>query len=154
MARKGCDMNSDEVLFEKNDYLTWKKLDASRSVMLDLNSGHYYTLNETATTAWEALASRRPITAAAWQIACTFDVAPSEAERDVRELAAFLSGKGFLRQAAAGAEAGQIVEAAAKPELKPYAKPLVEEHEAVQEIAAAGSSSSSCGSSSHYWYPN
>ena len=150
-------MSSNQDRLEKNDWVTWKKLDSDRSVMLDLNSGNYYTLNMTATAMWELLGCGYSASDAARRIAVLFTVEQAQAESDLQELAGIFIEKGFLKKAdssATGTVAGPEDSAAEK---RPYIKPVIEEHEGVQEIAAAGTGgggSHYSGGGSHYWYPN
>ena len=147
-------MNGSSACFEKNDWVTWKRIEADRSVMLDLNSGRYYTLNETATAIWELLSSGLSLVQGAGQLARLYQVDESAATKDIQELAGFFTEKGFLR-GAQPQEIPELKETTPPPESKPYAKPSVDEHEAVQEIAAAGTGGySGYGGGSHYWYPN
>ena len=148
-------MNREADCVEKNDCVTWKKLDDSRSVMLDLDSGRYYTLNQTATAIWELMGVRMPIELVVRRLTQMFDVDAATAARDVEELVGFLTDKGFLRRTRLAVMESALEFERTGAEIGPYSKPVVEEHEAVQEIAAAGTGSSSYGGSgSHYWYPN
>ena len=152
-------MSSSGNRFEKSDWVTWKRLDTDRSVMLDMNSGNYYTLNDTATAVWELLGGRMPVDEVVSQVTRMFDVDYHKASQDVNELVCFFTEKGFLRTS-------QLADMKPLPEnslsdtvRKNYNKPSVEEHEAVQEIAAAGTGDSGYtysgyGGGSHYWYPN
>src|SRR5512138_3584913 len=134
--------------FAKSEYVTWKKMQGGKSVLFDLKSGRYYTLNETASMIWENLASRVPADEIVKLMEKAFAGQPAECEAGVRDMVALLTEKGFIAEAQ-GEQAGK---AGSAPQAGvPYQKPEMQEHEAVQEITAG--SGSSCGSS-HYWYPN
>jgi len=145
--------------YEKSEYVTWKRLEGGRGVLLDLKSGRYYTLNETATMVWDLAATHMPVDRIAEKVSETFRADLAEVEADVRALVDMLSDKGFLQKTALG-----VVDGAAVCESeKAYQKPAIEEHEAIKEVTAGSrgascSTTSSCGSSScgtvHYWYPN
>lgn len=145
-------MNGSNGVFEKNDYVTWKRLDAGRSVMLDLNSGHYYTLDEVATEVWNLVSTRVSIDQVVSRLAGMFKVDAATAKQDVDEMVVFLTAKGFLRKSANPANGAEAGGAGTETFLRTYAKPVITEHEAVQEIAAAGTGGYSGGS--HYWFPN
>lgn len=137
---------------EKNECVTWKKLDANRSVMLDLESGRYYTLNHTATVVWELMGKNTSVDYLAQCLTQRFAVDAAAAIRDIEELVAFLSDRGFVRKLSGPAAEATAAAAPQGTSPAPYSKPAVEEHEAVQEIAAAGTGG--YGGGSHYWYPN
>ena len=131
--------------YKASEHVSWKKLEASRSILLDLRSGHYYTLNETATLIWEYLSSTLPVTDAVQKMAQTFDTGIDTMNSDVLELADVLTQKGFLCETEPLSEALESDQIAA-PDITAYIKPIIEEHEAVKEVTA--------GTDPHYWYPN
>jgi hypothetical protein len=134
---------------EKSGYVTWKKLEGGKSVLLDLKSGRYYTMNETATVVWELAAAHVPTDEIVRRVGLTFESGFANRASDVRELVNALTEKGFLCKAAIGDAEAPV----ATGTLQPYVKPTLEEHEAVQEITAAGTGGSR-GPDGHYWYPN
>jgi hypothetical protein len=142
---------------EKSEYVTWKKLEAGRSILLDLKSGHYYTLNETATAVWEMVAARMPVDEVVKQMSTMFKSGSKTVAEDIREFVDVLIDKGFVCKTALTVEETSKKTKELVASSKSYVKPTIEEHEAVKEITAAGTSSgcnvSSC-STSHYWYPN
>jgi hypothetical protein len=138
--------------YTASEHVSWKQLDAGRSIMLDLRSGRYYTLNETATGIWEHLTHASSVQDVVQELARTFEVDAAEIEKDVRDLVNSLSQKGFLTKAEAPAEMPEANPIAA-PGVS-YVRPILEEHEAVTEVTAGTDDYSSCGYGVHYWYPN
>jgi hypothetical protein len=138
--------------YTMSEHVSWKKLDAGRSIMLDLRSGHYYTLNETATLAWEYLTHSLSVRDVVQQLAQTFEADAAEIETDVFDLVDDLIQKGFLIATEASTQMPQANRIAA-PGIS-YVRPIIEEHEAVKEVTAGTDSYSSCSSGVHYWYPN
>jgi len=153
-------METDSIRHEKSEYVTWKKLEGNRSILLDLDSGHYYTLNDAATVVWEMAVAGHAADDIARRVRKLFDTDSAPVVDDVHEMLDMLRDKGFLRKTALG-----VVEPAG-PETesetpRTYVKPSIEEHEAVKEITASSCGSSSCGTTtttsscgSHYWFPN
>jgi hypothetical protein len=66
------------------------------AILIDLNSGTYYSLNDTGTMFWELLDGQRTIAACARAIAAEYDVTPDVVEADVLELAAELKTEGLV----------------------------------------------------------
>ncbi len=135
-----------------SEHVSWRKLDAGRSIMLDLRSGSYYTLNETATLVWDYLTHSMSSQDVVQQLARISGADAAEIERDVLGMVNSLVEKGFLIETDVSPEMPEATRITV-PDI-PYAKPVVEEHEAVTEITAGTDEYSSCSSGSHYWYPN
>ena len=149
----------------KSDYVTWKRLEGGRSVLLDLKSGRYYTLNETGTMVWELTLTHVDIANAASRIGRICSQDPAAIEQDVRDLVNLFTKKGLLGPTPLGIR--ETSEALAEQEAasQPYVKPVMEEHEAVRELTASGTyvepttytaptTYYTYTYSSHYWYPN
>lgn len=145
-------------VYTTSENVSWKKLEAGRSILLDLRSGSYYTLNETATLIWEYLTSALPVTDVVQKMAQAFGTGIEAVNSDVLEVVEVLTQKGFLCETNPLGEAPESSQIAV-PDMT-YVKPMIEEHEAVKEVTAgtdygsSSGSSSSCGYVIHYWYPN
>lgn len=63
------------------------------AIIIDLKTGSYYSLNDTGTMFWELIDGQRSVAACAAEIAKEYDVAASEVEGDILELA-----EGFLSE--------------------------------------------------------
>ncbi len=143
------------MVHEKSEHVSWRKLETGRSILLDLRSGHYYTLNETATTIWEGLTSGASPEDVTERVQRMFEADVPIVAADVRTLTELLLEKGFLRRTARSvhepAEQTDEMEVSSEP----YVAPMMEEHEAIEQITASGSGGDYYdGYSYHYWYPN
>ncbi len=138
---------------EKGEHVTWKKLGEDRSIILDLNSGRYFSLNQTATAIWQRVISNRSLGQIAKEISQSFETDQAEVQIDIQEVAGVLVNKGLLTEMAVDESTGAQNEEPIQTDSyeKPYFKPEIEEHEPIKQVTA-GTVSSSC-SSGHYWYP-
>ena len=148
------------IKYRKPEHASWKKLGSSKSILLDLNSGHYYTLNETATVMWELLTSSMVVNDVIQQTAQIFKTDSETVKDDVCELVEDFVEKGLLCEDNLSTEEKSDKNCEMEISDNPYIKPVVEQHEAVKEVTAGtdySSSSSNGGGGSttiHYWYPN
>lgn len=74
---------------------SWKKL-AAGSVILDLEKGNYFTLNDSASLIWEGLVDGKQPEAIAASLVNTFQVSPAQASEDVGETIALLVKEAVL----------------------------------------------------------
>jgi hypothetical protein len=74
---------------------SWKKL-AAGSVILDLEKGSYFTLNDTASLIWAGLIEGKPADAIAASLVETFEVPLERAREDTEETIAMLAKEGVL----------------------------------------------------------
>jgi hypothetical protein len=133
------------TVYQKSEQVSWKKLEAGKSILLDLRSGHYYTLNETATLIWEYLTSSLPVADVVQEMAQAFDTGVETMNSDVLDVVDVLTQKGFLCETDPLSEAPES-DKIEVPDMA-YVKPMIEEHEAVKEVTAGTDTA-------HYWYPN
>lgn len=82
----------------KCEHVTWRKLGDDKAVLLDLNSGHYYTLNETATFIWELIISKNSLGEIVRRVSEAFDIGAAPVEEDMNQMLEFLLGKGLLSE--------------------------------------------------------
>ena len=66
------------------------------AVLINLNTGAYYSLNDTGTMFWELLDGRRTVAECARRIAADYDVEAELVEADLLELAIDLQGEGLI----------------------------------------------------------
>jgi hypothetical protein len=66
------------------------------AIIINLNTGVYYTANDTATMFWELIDGRRTITDCAQLIAQEYEVEAEVVEADLLELAAELKSEGLI----------------------------------------------------------
>ena len=81
--------------YQVSPRFSWKKL-ATGSVILDLEKGTYFTLNETATCIWTELAGGKPPAEIAASLAAEYDVPGAQAAADVDETLALLAKEGVV----------------------------------------------------------
>ena len=77
-----------------SDDAVFRELDGE-SVVLNLETGMYYGLDEVGTRAWRAVEPKGTLRQALDGILTSFDAEPGEAERDLLELASGLIDKGL-----------------------------------------------------------
>lgn len=135
------------------EHVTWKAMGDDKSIILDLDSGSYYTLNETATAAWKIIDQGGDIDQVVNTLSGKFLAEDAKISDDVMTFTKALSHKGL----ATLIDKESSEETAITPEILgnplEYTKPAIEQHEAVQQVTAGTGSSSSSGGG-HYWYPN
>ncbi|MGB0909197.1 MAG: PqqD family protein [Nitrospirales bacterium] len=68
------------------------------AVLLHLKNGHYYTLNQVGTTAWEQLAGKSTLKEVHQVICSRFDVSADQAMKDLMALVNHLSEEGLIQQ--------------------------------------------------------
>lgn len=66
------------------------------AIIINLNTGVYYTANDTATVFWELIDGRRTIADCAQLIANEYEVEAEVVEADLLELAAELKSEGLI----------------------------------------------------------
>ena len=79
----------------KNKNMAWKVLD-SEAVVLNLDSGVYFTLNATGTAAWERFDGTASLAMIANGLCEQFDVTLEQAKRDLIELTQTLLDDGLV----------------------------------------------------------
>jgi hypothetical protein len=66
------------------------------AILINLNTGTYYSLNDTGTMFWELLDGRRTIADCAQRIAQDYDVEPEVVQADLLELATHFKDEGLI----------------------------------------------------------
>ena len=90
--------NPSNVFPTKREHVTWKVLD-DETVLLDLDTGVYFTLNTTGTAVWERLDGHTSLTEIARAISEQFDITIGEAQQDLLELTRALLDEGLVKVA-------------------------------------------------------
>jgi hypothetical protein len=139
-------------IVRKGEHVTWKALGDNRSILLDLNSGRYFSLNETATAVWQLIVSDNPLTDIGKGLSEKFEENLQDVADDVQEMVGDLISKGLVSETEIPSSAEDKDEQIQQIDFShiPYTKPQVQEHEPIKQVTAA--TGSSCGS--HYWWPN
>lgn len=71
--------------FKHAEHTAWRRVE-KESIILDLNTSVYYSLNETGAFIWERIGAGDTAAQVAAGLAAEFDVKADAAERDVAEL--------------------------------------------------------------------
>jgi hypothetical protein len=66
-----------------HDHVIFTDLDGVEGVLVDLNTKHYYQLNETASLIWRGLATGTPVAGIAKEMAEVYDVTLEHAQSSV-----------------------------------------------------------------------
>ena len=80
----------------RSKQVTWKALEGE-SVLLNLETGVYFTLNETGTAAWELFDGATSLAAIGEALCTRFDVLPEQSRQDLLELTNMLIEEGLVR---------------------------------------------------------
>lgn len=84
--------------YKPNPNVVATTLEDAESVLLDLNSRRYYTLNETGTRIWQLLSDGRPTSEIAGVLTTEFDVTEEEAREHVHALVSDLQVDGLIEE--------------------------------------------------------
>lgn len=79
----------------RSEHVTWKALEGE-SVLLNLDSGVYFSLNETGTAAWELFDGATSLTTIGEALSTRFDVSAELARQDLLELTQTLLTEGLV----------------------------------------------------------
>lgn len=88
-------MNRLECSFEKSEKIAWRVVEED-SVLLNLDTGYYYTLNEVGRFLWESLDGKKKLSVIHQDIIDYYDVAPETAKSDILELIDNLLKEGLV----------------------------------------------------------
>ena len=83
--------------YQVSPRFSWKKL-AAGSVVLDLEKGSYFTLNETATCIWTELVGGKAPGEIAASLAAEYEVPVAQAAGDIGETLAMLLKEGVVEK--------------------------------------------------------
>ena len=76
-------------------HTAWRRVE-SESIILDLNTSVYYSLNDTGAFIWERLGSGAAVPQIATELCAEFDVEPEAASRDTDEIITMLCSEKLL----------------------------------------------------------
>ena len=85
----------DKTKWKKRPQLLDREIDGE-TVLLDLKSGVYYSLNEVGTEIWRLLGDSATESELAAAVVSDYDIAADEAARDINELINDLSAEGLV----------------------------------------------------------
>ena len=77
------------------DKIVWRHLDGE-TVLLNLDSGHYYNLNKTGSLIWILLSEKKTAQEAIQRISQKYHISPRRAAHDFDEMVESLQGEGLL----------------------------------------------------------
>jgi hypothetical protein len=78
-------------------HVTWKIL-KSGTVLLDVNSGTYFTLNQTASEIWDNIIAEKNREQIVSALCDSYDCSQEQAEKDVKDTFTFLLNEGLLEE--------------------------------------------------------
>jgi hypothetical protein len=81
--------------YKHASHVSWRRVD-NESVVLDLNSSVYFSLNEVGTLIWDRLGAGKSLEDIREEICASFDVKPQEAQKDMDALVAKLCKENLL----------------------------------------------------------
>jgi hypothetical protein len=84
-----------ECSFKKSQKIAWRVVE-NDSVLLNLDTGYYYTLNEVGRFLWESLDGKKKVSAIHQEIVEHYDVDPETAKSDILELVDDLLKEGLV----------------------------------------------------------
>lgn len=88
--------DSSSICPIRSEQVTWKALEGE-SVLLHLETGVYFTLNETGTAAWELFDGAIPLAAIGEALCARFDAPSAQVRQDLLELTQTLLEEGLVR---------------------------------------------------------
>ncbi len=80
----------------RNEHVTWKALEGE-SVLLNLETGVYFSLNETGTAAWELFDGATSLATVGEALCARFNVSAEQARQDLFELTLTLVKEGLVK---------------------------------------------------------
>lgn len=91
-------MSTPTYQLEMNEDVVARRV-GEETVLLDLDSGVYFTLNQVGSIVWRGLERSESVATIVARIVAEYDVATNEAEADVAALLEQLAEKGLLKAA-------------------------------------------------------
>lgn len=89
---------SESPQYRPHDDVVSTQLDEEESVLLSLETQHYYSLNETGSRIWDLLSANRTISEIAEAISNEWEIGPDEAEEYVRSFLDDLHEEGLVEK--------------------------------------------------------
>jgi hypothetical protein len=87
-----------DALYAHAPDAAWRRIE-DESVVLDLRTGAYWSLNDTASVIWETIGEGLPPARAVERLCAEFEVTEAAAARDASEAVARLLSEGLIRRA-------------------------------------------------------
>ena len=140
--------------FVKCEHITWKKIGEDSVILLDLNSGKYFSLNETAAVIWQLILSNQSLDDITDEISKRFDSDLAATKEDIQDIVDNFIANSLISENEKASTSKTDNETTLLPDFsrKPYIKPGVQAHAPITQVTA-GSSVYYSGSGTHYWYP-
>ncbi|MFA6028554.1 MAG: PqqD family protein [Elusimicrobiota bacterium] len=85
-----------DTLWAPAEHVAWRKV-REETVLLDVETSEYFSLNPTASRVWELLTERRPAEEIARALSAEYEVPEPQALKDVQALAGSLRKNGLLK---------------------------------------------------------
>lgn len=74
----------NKTYFKPTEKTTWKKLN-DKVIIVDIESGHYYSLNDTASNIWMGLMENKSTTDVLNEMSKAYDISKETLETDIKE---------------------------------------------------------------------
>jgi hypothetical protein len=84
-------------MYDVSENISWKTFEAG-VVLLNLTTGNYYTLNQSATLIWQAIMDGKSDAEILSQLLDKYDCEEEKAKRDLTERISFLLTEGLIRE--------------------------------------------------------
>ena len=91
-------LSMPDTLYRPNPDVIATTLEDSESVLLDVKTRRYYSLNETGTRIWELLADGMAVSEIVSQVVSEYDVSEDDARSHVTSLLSELHSEGLIRE--------------------------------------------------------
>jgi hypothetical protein len=88
---------NQQSVFGRRDRVMMQQVEGD-SVLLDIDNGEYFSLNEVGSRVWELCDGTRSLASIAEMICAEYDVPPSTALSDASELLKSLAGAGLVAE--------------------------------------------------------
>lgn len=104
------------------------------AIIINLEKGNYYSMNEAGSMVWERIAAKYPVSAIIKFLSERYESEPGKIEKSVTGLLEMLKSDGLINETLHPANPP---EDATSPEKKPFLEPKIEKYEDMQEMLLA-----------------
>jgi len=84
-----------QVIPKQAEHVAWSQID-QEAILLNLNNGFYYTLNEVGCDAWKLIDAQRTLRAISAEMRALYAVEQAQIDRDLCALCAELQQEGLI----------------------------------------------------------
>ena len=124
---------ADGARYRVNDPSVISEVIDGETIVLDFESGHYYSLNPSASEIWRRICAGQPASAAAEDVARSYGVDPTTLRRTVALFVRRLLDEKLIRPAAPDSAPAAEIAPSARP-AEPYCDPVFEKFTDMEEM--------------------